>query len=170
MTQFAFENLMPPGLTGEASASNACGGHVRPEVKGPQAGPVKQEFFSVRKNPLDSSRGEVNPQRPDRAVRAFFVREAEAAWDKQKSCPSQEAGRAAFVVGECSMAERSRHTERMGVTSCHPCRPCRPCRRHRQQAFRRRHHPPLRTRGQRRPIRWSAACRPRTRRSPAQSA
>ncbi len=132
--------------------------------------PTSYFHFSVRKNPLDSSRGEVNPQRPDRAVRAFFVREAEAAWDKQKSCPSQEAGRAAFVVGECSMAERSRHTERMGVTSCHPCRPCRPCRRHRQQAFRRRHHPPLRTRGQRRPIRWSAACRPRTRRSPARSA
>jgi hypothetical protein len=46
MTQFAFENLMPPGLTGEVSASNACGGHVRPEVKGPQASPVKQEFVS----------------------------------------------------------------------------------------------------------------------------
>jgi hypothetical protein len=59
MTQFAFEYLMPPGLTGEALASNACGGHVRPELKGLQAGPAKQEVFSVRKNPLDSSRGEV---------------------------------------------------------------------------------------------------------------
>ncbi len=93
----------------------------------------------------------------------------------KKSCPSQEAGRAAFVVGECSMAERSRHTERMGVTSCHPCHPCRPCRRHRQQAFRRRHRRHRRRRrprlrGRRLQLRWSAACRPRTRRSPAQSA
>jgi hypothetical protein len=50
---------MPPGLTGGASASDACGGHVRPEAKELLAGPVKQEVFSVRKNPLDSSRREV---------------------------------------------------------------------------------------------------------------
>ncbi|MCS3634826.1 hypothetical protein GGP57_002159 [Salinibacter ruber] len=66
MTQFAFENLMPPGLTGAPNTfgANACGGHVRPEVKEPQAGPAKQEVFSVRKNPLDSSRGEVNKRSP----------------------------------------------------------------------------------------------------------
>ncbi len=170
MTQFAFENLMPPGPTGEASASNACGGHVRPEVKGPQAGPVKQEFFSVRKNPLDSSRGEVNPQRPDRAFRAFFVREAEAAWDKQKSCPSR-AGRSSLLVFGCRGARRMGASVQRGVTSCRPCRPCRrhrqqACRRHRRHRRRRRPH----LRGRRLQLRWSAACRPRTRRSPAQSA
>jgi len=68
MTQIS--SICTVGLTGEALTSDACGGHVRPEMKVFQAGPVKQEVISVRKNPLDSSRGEVNEGNPT-PVREF---------------------------------------------------------------------------------------------------